>query len=1194
MPKPTRERKHKRLAKLKDTNNLSESNDSNAVEIIPKSKAEREADKARIRAGLNVQQQGKISGKKKKRLEKYVETKLKRDEVRDLIGKLETLHRERDEVLDGKELWKTGDLGRSTAANAAEWKSREWNPESGSDEEEDSEFDEEDGARKPAKQAPAPLKAVSGFGGGLKRALEVDDGGQPVIKKRKRRKRSPVRRELEEEEGSEWEGFGSGDDAPSADVTTGHDEISVLKEGMNAADQSQDDSESAFSVSEDSDSSDGPAVYAGSKKEKSARSSAFLSWATQQRNQALGFTPTAVDPNDACLPVEHVPKPANFQPRPLEQEPLPADMNTATIAGGSRKAYAVPVSRTPEIQATRIELPVVAEEQKIMEAVHNHDVTIVWGSTGSGKTTQVPQFLFEAGYGDPKGPSPGIIGVTQPRRVATVSMAKRVGEEMGDMKHRVGYKIRFDGTVTANTAIKFMTDGVLLREVSQDFSLAKYSAIIIDEAHERGVNTDILIGMLSRIVNLRKDMAKTDESVKPLKLIIMSATLRTADFAANSRLFRETLPPVVKAEGRQHPVSVHFSRKTKVGYVEEVFKKVKRGHEKLPPGGMLVFLTGQDEIWSVAKQLKQAFPSTSAQGSGAKVAVSAEETPPEDEDIALNTEQSNQWDAESDSDEEITGLDEDEVEDEFDIGEEKEFEKLSKVHVLPLYSQLPTKQQLRVFDSPPPGSRLIILATNVAETSITIPGIRYVFDTGRAKSKKYDRETGIQTFEVGWISKASAAQRAGRAGRTGPGHCYRLFSSAIYEADFKEFQDPEIIDAPLEGVVLQLRSLGLKSIVDFPFPSPPDVKSLLKAERLLSYLGALSTDGAVTVTGRALSAFPLSPRLGRMLYLGKNHKIVALSIALVAALAVPELFIPQSQLNLGDEEHEFDEEDDDRIDELRKSYNASHATLSRWDRTSDAIKLLTALCASAHATDTEAWATSMFLRPKALKEASMLREQLTSIMRTQSPGAIGSYAPRIPQPTDKEIKMLRQIVAAGYIDQVAQRGDLSPHPPELHRRPKRAIDVPYVTLLHSTDSSAGSSNGADANDSSKYVYLHPSSVLARTAAKNLPQYIIYSRLQRSASSVPGKIPKVRMHPLTPVSGVQLTALADGTPLLEYGKPIGNIVGLPAEGGKERRECWVVPSLKGETGGNEWPLPARRVVQRREAGVGWVIEKVVIG
>lgn len=332
-----------------------------------------------------------------------------------------------------------------------------------------------------------------------------------------------------------------------------------------------------------------------------------------------------------------------------------------------------------------------------------------------------------------------------------------------------------------------MTDGVLLREMSEDFSLRKvrpwnisanntmltkeqYSAIVIDEAHERTVNTDILISLMSRCVKARRQLAEEKpDAFFPLKLIIMSATLRISDFRENSRLF-STPPPLISVEGRQFEVQTHWSRKTSHDFVEEAYKKVTRGHRKLPKGGMLVFLTGQQEIRTLAKRLKETFLS---KPSGKTHPMPVDE---EDSDSWSTEDQA----AELNDDESDDGTETEDPDAEFVIDGEEAEDKVQDVYVLPLYSQLSQSEQDRVFKPPPEGSRLIVLATNVAETSLTIPGIRYVFDSGRSKERTWDR-AGVEQYRTAWISKASANQRAGRAGRTGPGHCYRYFlASDLY------------------------------------------------------------------------------------------------------------------------------------------------------------------------------------------------------------------------------------------------------------------------------------------------------------------------------------------------------------------------------------------------------------------------------
>lgn len=1060
----------------------------------------------------------------------------------------------------------------------------------------------EEAAKPQAKQADA--------GSGLKRPLEVGADGFPLLKKRKRTKAKPAAAPMPE---VPWEGFDSEEEGDEDASGADEDEDEASDEG----DESKSDEDGDEEGCDDDEDDDGDESEDDDEEEENAESkaprrSAFKSWAQQQINETVGFKPT-----EGPVAVSEIPESRSqaFEPpsKPAQntvdaEEPLPPELQV-TKGDPYRKAFSVSVDRPEEIQNARLGLPVVGEEQKIMEAVHNSPAIVIWGATGSGKTTQLPQFLFEAGYGNPDSPNPGMIGVTQPRRVAAVSMAKRVGDELGQFSNQVSYQIRFESTASSKTAVKFMTDGILLREIAEDFSLSKYSVIVIDEAHERSVNTDILIGMVSRIVDLRKSMGEEDPSVKPLKLVVMSATLRISDFTQNPSLFRQGPPPLVQAEGRQYPVTVHFARRTHRDYLEEAFRKVSRGHRKLPPGGMLVFLTGQNEIRHLSKRLKQAFkPTQRGEVAQTKVQISANDAPLEAEDMELGgMEMANPGNVEDNDDDEsdleITGLDDPDDDEDFNLGEEA-MDSSTKVHVLPLYSQLPTKEQLKIFETPPENSRLIVLATNVAETSLTIPGIKYVFDCGRAKEKQYDLSTGVQRFQIDWISKASANQRAGRAGRTGPGHCYRLYSSTIYEGEFAEYTDPEILRTPIEGVVLQMKSMGLHNVINFPFPTPPSREGLAKAEKLLKNLGALSSSGQVTPMGHKLSTYPLSPRYSKMLHIGHQHGCMPYVLALVAALAVGDLFVPENQIDptsRRDEDNDKDEEskglytNSDRLEDTareqrHKAYKRVHRTLSKHSDTSDSLKYLSAICAYGYASkdtgDADAFCEQMFLRPKALKEATQLRHQLTEIARANNPGLIPVYQPRLSEPSEKQVKALQQIVTAGFIDNVAIRADLAPTPPEIQRAPKRAIDVPYLPLFKARDVSPT----ADLDE--KAVFLHPSSLLASFSPRELPQYIIYSHLQLSSpSSAPvsaDSIPKVRMYPLVAPSSLQLSAIGHGTPLLEYGKPIGKIENL--EGVPPRRSAWVVPGLVGERGGMGWPLPAKKVVQRKDVGEGWVIEK----
>lgn len=379
-----------------------------------------------------------------------------------------------------------------------------------------------------------------------------------------------------------------------------------------------------------------------------------------------------------------------------------------------------------------------------------------------------------------------------------------------------------------------MTDGILMRELKEDFALRKYSAIIIDEAHERSVNTDILIGSLSRIVKLRLEMAADDKTIKPLKLIIMSATLRVNDFTENQRLF-PIPPPLVVSEARQHKVTNRFSLRTRHDYIDEAFKKVCKIHRRLPKGGILVFLTGRQDIHTLMQRLRRTFPLKNSgkdqyqEPGGAAVQILSKDATTEAEDVEFGVEDKFDLDHADGDDEEMQ--EDSDLEDDYSAEDTTD-----DLIVLPLYALLPTSEQMKIWKPLKPNQRLCVLATNVAETSLTIPGISYVVDTGRAKNRNYDPITGVQSYQVEWISKASASQRSGRAGRTGPGQCYRLYSSAVFERDFDQYAKPEIVRTPIEGVILQMKCMGIENVLNFPFPTPPNRDDLRKAEKVCALL----------------------------------------------------------------------------------------------------------------------------------------------------------------------------------------------------------------------------------------------------------------------------------------------------------------------------------------------------------------------
>ncbi|CEP03331.1 RNA helicase [Plasmodiophora brassicae] len=645
-------------------------------------------------------------------------------------------------------------------------------------------------------------------------------------------------------------------------------------------------------------------------------------------------------------------------------------------------ANAVPVAtvamhqsivRSQEVIDSRCKLPVYSEEQAIVECIHENRVTMICGATGSGKTTQICQFLYEAGYSF--GDRPGMIAITQPRRVAARAMSERVRHEMGDRGAHVGYQVRFENDVSDDTRIKFLTDGILLAEIQEDLLISRYSVIIIDEAHERTLNTDLLIGLLSRIITLRGD----------LRLVIMSATMRIQDFRDNRVLF-PIEPPVIEVASRLHPVTVRFSKRTELDdYVGAAFNKVCKIHQRLPPGGVLVFLTGKDEIQRMCSLLTERF------------------TP-------------------------------------------------NEMIALPLHAQLSPEAQMRVFASYPDDMRLVVVATNVAETSLTIPNIRYVVDSGRHKERVYDPSTGVSSFIVSWISKASADQRSGRAGRTGPGHCYRLYSSAVYNDEFPEFSAPEICELPVDGIVLRLKSMAIDDVDAFPFPTPPDRNALASAHRLLVALGALEC-GKITRLGKRMAQLPLAPRFAKMVVLSRQANCMPYMIAIVAAETVGQLRVPDGM--------------DGDVPDADRDEQQPRMKPMRLDTTSDLLSSLAIVCAYDFVApdDRPAFCKSQHVRSRALHEVGRLRELLQARCKLQGPVL------RLPPPSLAQRALLIQLIASGLCDQVARKWPDGLHRPEGHRSAYQCttLDGP--------------------------VYLHPRSALF--PAEHQPELCVYREIVRN-------------------------------------------------------------------------------------------------
>src|SRR6188768_2326848 len=445
------------------------------------------------------------------------------------------------------------------------------------------------------------------------------------------------------------------------------------------------------------------------------------------------------------------------------------------------------------------ELPISARVADIAQAVEANQVVIVAGATGSGKTTQLPKILLDMGRG-----TDGLIGVTQPRRIAATSVAARVASELAcELGQEVGYQIRFEEKTSPRTYVKFMTDGILLAEIQGDRLLQRYDTLIIDEAHERSLTIDFLLGWLKSILPRRPE----------LKVLISSATIETERFSA---FFGGA--PVIQVEGRTFPVEVLYEPpEPDLDLPEAVANAVASVTSLDPRGDILVFLPGEREIRETQREL-----------------------------VA---------------------------------------KKLRHTQVQPLYSRLSAGDQRKVFASIP--ERRVILATNVAETSLTIPGIVYVIDTGVARLSRYESRTGTTTLHIEAISQASADQRKGRCGRVRDGICVRLYDEDSFAAR-PAFTDPELKRTGLSGVILRMKSLALGDVEEFPFLDPPHSRAIAEGYRVLQELGALDAERKLTALGARLARFPVDPRIGRMIMAGVEEGCVAEVLILAAALNIQD------------------------------------------------------------------------------------------------------------------------------------------------------------------------------------------------------------------------------------------------------------------------------------------------------------------
>uniref|UniRef100_A0A0W0GDY4 RNA helicase n=1 Tax=Moniliophthora roreri TaxID=221103 RepID=A0A0W0GDY4_MONRR len=584
------------------------------------------------------------------------------------------------------------------------------------------------------------------------------------------------------------------------------------------------------------------------------------------------------------------------------------------------------------IQEQRKRLPIYKLRDRLLQAIAEHQVLIVVGDTGSGKTTQMVQYLAEAGYADR-----GRIGCTQPRRVAAMSVAKRVSEEVGcRLGQEVGYTIRFEDCTSPETRIKYMTDGMLQRECLIDPLCNQYSVIMLDEAHERTIATDVLFGLLKKAVKRRPD----------LKLIVTSATLDAEKF---SKYFFGC--PIFTIPGRTFPVEILYTKEPESDYLDASLITVMQIHLSEPPGDVLLFLTGQEEIDTACEIL---FERMKALGP-----------------------------------------------------------KVPELLILPIYSALPSEVQSRVFEPTPPGVRKVVIATNVAETSLTIPNIYYVIDPGFSKQNAYDPRLGMDSLVVMPISQAQARQRSGRAGRTGPGKCYRLYTEAAFRNEMLPNSIPDIQRTNLSTTILQLKAMGINDLLSFDFMDPPPAQTMLTALESLYALSALDDEGLLTRLGRKMADFPMEPPLAKMLIasvdLGCSEEI----LSIVAMVSVQTVFYRPK-------------EKQGQADSKKAKFHQPEG---------DHLTLLTVYNGWKNANFSNPWCYENFIQARSMRRAQDVRKQLLGIMDRYKHDIISA---------GRDYNRVRRAICSGFFRHAA----------------KKDPQEGYKTLVEGTP-----------------VYIHPSSAL---------------------------------------------------------------------------------------------------------------------
>lgn len=654
-------------------------------------------------------------------------------------------------------------------------------------------------------------------------------------------------------------------------------------------------------------------------------------------------------------------KPGAERPRLLDDEEGGFLFYSASPISSSGYGYA-------SMEKQRQRLPVYKYRRDILYLVETHATTIVVGETGSGKTTQIPQYLKEAGWAE----GGRIIACTQPRRLAVQTVASRVAEEMGvKLGQEVGYTIRFeDISNTDLTRIKFLTDGVLLREMMDDPLLSKYSVIMVDEAHERSLSTDILLGLLKKIQRRRPD----------LRLVISSATIEAKSMASyfstskRRHLISENMDhglsteaAILSVEGRGFNVDIFYLEDPAPDYLQAAVSTVLSIHDQEPPGDILVFLTGQEDI-------------------DAAVQLLSEETHTSRNQVGLI--------------------------------------------VLPLYSGLSRVEQDLIFSPTPKGKRKVVISTNIAETSLTLEGIVYVVDSGFSKQKFYNPILDIENLVVSPISRASARQRAGRAGRIRPGKCYRLYTEEYFVNEMSANGIPEIQRSNLVSSVIQLKALGIDNILGFDWPASPSPESLIRALEVLYSLGAIDDDAKLTSpTGFQVAEIPLDPMISKMILASDSLGCSEEAITIAAILSIQSIWVSAR----GSEKD---------LDEAKLRFAAAEG---------DHVTFLNVYNGFLQSSKSSKWCHRNFINYHSMKKALEVREQLRRIAQRLGIGL---------KSCEKDIQVVRKAVTAGFF---ANACHLEPY----------SHNGMYKTVRTSQE-----------------VYIHPSSVLFRVN----PRWIVFNSL----------------------------------------------------------------------------------------------------